>query len=279
MPENPAQTTLRVSALPAFQDNYLWVLDDGQFACAIDPGDAAPVQAWLAQANLTLSAILLTHHHPDHTGGVADLLGAQPDLPVYGPALDEIGGVNHPLLGDETLQVLGADGQAVTLQVLPTPGHTHGHIAYFLAGQAGLAPQLFCGDTLFSVGCGRLFEGTPEQMHASLQRLAQLPSDTRVCCAHEYTLSNIAFALAIEPQNPALQAWASQARQLREAGKATVPTTLAQELATNPFLRCTEPTVQAAVKTHMAQTHGGDAHLPMQPSAVFAALRAWKNTF
>lgn len=251
-------------ALPAFDDNYLWLLHDGQQALVVDPGDAAPVRAALERLALRLVSILVTHHHADHTGGVAELrqaTGAQ----VYGPAREHIPAPYTPLHGGDGVRTLGLD-----FRVIDVPGHTAGHIAYFTPEVDG-APLLFCGDTLFSGGCGRLFEGTPAQMLASLGALAALPPDTRVCAAHEYTLSNLRFARAVEPDNRALVDYQSHCQQLREAGQPTLPSSIGIERAINPFLRSREPAVTEAVRAH--------APPATDDVAVFAALRQWKNEF
>lgn len=253
-------------ALPAFVDNYVWMLHDGHGAVVVDPGDPAPVRAALAARGLTLRGILVTHHHRDHTGGI-DALRALLQGPVHGPAREAIPGPSTPLHDGDRIEVLD-----LVFDVIEVPGHTAGHIAYAQAGNAP-APLLFCGDTLFSAGCGRLFEGTPAQMHASLQRLAALPADTRVCCTHEYTLSNLRFAAAVEPGNEAIAAHRARCEALRARGEPTLPSTLALEREINPFLRCSEPAVAAAAAAHDPDTDPADA------VAVLAALRTWKNTF
>ncbi|MFT3665408.1 hydroxyacylglutathione hydrolase [Piscinibacter sp.] len=252
-------------ALPAFTDNYIWMLHDGTDAVVVDPGEAAPVLAALDERQLALAAILVTHHHGDHVGGV-DALRDRLKGPVYGPKRERIPEPFVALAGGDRLELLG---RRVT--VIDVPGHTAGHIAYFVDGDADSTPLLFCGDTLFSAGCGRLFEGTPEQMHASLAALAALPGTTRVCCAHEYTLSNLRFARAVEPGNAALARYQADCEALRAAGTPTLPALLATERAINPFLRCAEPEVVASARAHGAAGTAG--------AEVFAALRRWKNEF
>jgi hydroxyacylglutathione hydrolase len=245
--------------IPAFKDNYIWLLVRDGRAAVVDPGDAAPVIARLEALHLQLETILITHHHDDHQGGVEELVARwQPR--VFGPADESITGCTDPLSGGETIDVLG---QAV--DVLPVGGHTRGHLAYYVPG------AVFCGDTLFGAGCGRLFEGTPAQMHASLARLAALPDDTLVYCAHEYTEANLRFAVAVEPENVALRARVERVAALRAAGRSSVPSTLSEEKATNPFLRCTEPAVIVAARAHAA--------VDTSQVAIFAAIRSWRNGF
>ncbi|MFI5446187.1 hydroxyacylglutathione hydrolase [Polaromonas sp. UC242_47] len=277
--------------IPAFNDNYLWLLHDGRRALVVDPGDAQPVLCVLEANGLKLESILVTHHHADHTGGV-DALREATGAKVVGPARESIPQPFQRLQDGDSVRALDLD-----FQVIDVPGHTAGHIAYYLAptlsasrdalppegahpawgGQApdGLAldgqPLLFCGDTLFSGGCGRLFEGTPAQMLASLDRLAALPGNTRVCCTHEYTLSNLRFALAVEPDNIELIGYHARCASLRDRGQPTLPTTVAQELLINPFLRTRQATVMAA-----AQHFDPAAH---DDNTVFAAIRQWKNQF
>lgn len=252
--------------IPAFSDNYIWAWHDGQRAAVVDPGETGGVLDWLKAEGVALDTILITHHHPDHTGGVAALREAT-GARVIGPVRERMPEPLQRVDDGETVTVLGFD-----FQVIAVPGHTAGHIAYFCADLDG-APMLFPGDTLFSGGCGRLFEGTPAQMHASLTRLASLPGNTRLCCTHEYTLANLRFALAVEPHNAELVHHNSSCLALRENGLPTLPSTIALEKAINPFLRTTEPEVAASVQAHAPQS----PHLDAQ--AVFTTLREWKNLF
>jgi hydroxyacylglutathione hydrolase len=254
---------LSITPLPAFDDNYLWLLARDGEAAIVDPGDAAPVLRALAERGLRLSAILVTHHHGDHAGGIPDLRAT--GATVYGPRGERIDGVDVRLGAGDRITVLG-----VRFEVLEVPGHTAGHIAYYADSLD--PPAVFCGDTLFACGCGRLFEGTPAQMLASLDRLAALPPATRVYCAHEYTLANIRFAREVEPDNAALQERASNAKATRAHGEPTVPSTIALELATNPFLRSASSSVQAAA----LRRTGANALDRVQ---TFAAIRAWKDVF
>jgi len=243
------------------------MLQDGSNAIVVDPGDAQPVFDALTRDKLQLAAILVTHHHPDHTGGVAALHAAT-GAPVFGPARERIPEPFTPLSHGDSAEVLG-----LRFQVIDVPGHTAGHIAYFLPAHQGQAPLLFCGDTLFSGGCGRLFEGTPAQMLASLDALAALPGDSRVCCAHEYTLANLRFAQAVEPGNADLTQYTAHCESLRAQGQPTLPSQLATERRINPFLRSREATVLRAVREHAElSANAGEAD-------VFAALRQWKNDF
>ena len=255
---------LKLIPIPAFADNYLWLLHDGQRALVVDPGDAAPVQRVLQENALQLASILVTHHHADHTGGV-DALRNATGAKVYGPASENIPEPFTPLTGGDIARAMDLD-----FQVIDVPGHTSGHVAYYTPDMNG-KPLLFCGDTLFSAGCGKLFEGTPAQMLASLDKLAALPGNTVVCCTHEYTLSNLRFAVAADPGNSALAAYQAQCVKLREADQPTLPTSIAQELLINPFLR----TRQAALISS-AQHFDAAAH---DDTAVFAAIRQWKNQF
>ena len=255
---------LNLVPIPAFSDNYLWMLHDGARALVVDPGDAAPVSRALQENALRLEAILVTHHHADHTGGV-DALRQATGARVYGPAGERIPGPFIPLREGAVATAMGID-----FEVIDVPGHTAGHIAYFAPAVNG-RPLLFCGDTLFSGGCGRLFEGTPAQMLSSLDKLAALPGETCVCCAHEYTLANLRFALAVEPANRELQAYNARCLQLRERGEPTLPSSIAEELLVNPFLRSRLPGPAAAAARFDAAAQGD--------VATFAALRQWKNEF
>lgn len=253
---------IQVTPIPAFQDNYLWLLDNGRAAAVVDPGDAAPVLHYLEAHQLALSAILVTHHHGDHIGGVPELLERYP-VPVFGPAGEDIPDLTFRLREGDSVTV---PGLGIAFSVLDVPGHTAGHIAYVGNG------MLFCGDTLFACGCGRLFEGTAAQMAASLAKLAALPGDTRVYCAHEYTLANIRFAEAVEPGNNALQERKVRETRKREKGIPTLPSSIALECDTNPFLRWSAPEVIASAE----RAAGTKLH---QPQEVFGALREWKNHF
>lgn len=266
---DPMVTPMELHAIPIFSDNYVWVLRRGSAVVVVDPGDAAPVIDYLRANALDLAAILVTHHHPDHIAGIAKLLETA-RVPVYGPAAEAktIPTLTHPLHEGDVLEVLGG-----AFEVLAIPGHTLGHIAYaHIQEDAGGTPFVLCGDTLFSAGCGRLFEGTPAQMHASLRKLNALPAPTEMYCTHEYTLSNLAFAQAVEPDNLDIRNHIADVKTLRAENRASVPTTLGLERKINPFLRTGVPAVRAAAATWS----GGE--LPDE-TAVFATLRKWKDGY
>lgn len=255
---------IKLWPIPVFSDNYVWVLqaDDLTTVALVDPGDGLAVLAALEQRQLSPDAVLLTHHHADHVGGV-DELCERFEIPVFGPGAESIPDVTRPVADGDRVQL---PGLGIDLDVIEVPGHTAGHVAY-------LSPEFaLCGDTLFAGGCGRIFEGTPQQMYDSLQRLAALPESTAVYCAHEYTLSNLRFALEVEPANHRLRDRLTAAEELREADRPTVPSTIHEELQTNPFLRCGEPTVRAA-----AERMGGGR--PATELDVFAAIRAAKDAW
>lgn len=253
---------MKIEPIRAFQDNYIWLLHHGGRAVVVDPGEAAPVFARLRELRLTLTAVLITHHHGDHVGGLAEL-AASTGAEIFGPAGEDIAGITRPVNEADLIELPGLGER---LQVLEVPGHTRGHVAYYGAN------ALFCGDTLFAGGCGRLFEGSPAQMWHSLQKLAALPCATRIYCAHEYTESNLRFALAADPHNPALPQRIEQVRRLRAAGLPSLPSRMTDERATNPFLRCGEPALADS-----ASSQAG--HALDTPLAVFTALREWKNRF
>ena len=253
---------LNIIPIPAFKDNYIWILHDYKHVVVVDPGDPAPVLAYLNLHKLKLAAILCTHHHNDHVGGVCKLIELY-NVPVYGPQLENIPCVSHMLGDGDEIEI---PELKIKLSVIDIPGHTHGHIAYLGVG------SVFCGDTLFGCGCGRLFEGTAAQLFHSLQRLANLPDETKVYCGHEYTEANIRFALVCDPDNTRLKQRQADVQALRAAGCPTLPSTIALEKATNPFLRCAEPGV-IATTLRMAQIKEADE------INIFTALRTLKNNF
>ncbi|MDF2180844.1 hydroxyacylglutathione hydrolase [Neptuniibacter sp. CAU 1671] len=255
----------QVSPIPAFQDNYIWLIKspESQQVVVVDPGDAAPVEAYLKAHDLTLAAILITHHHPDHTGGVADLT-AERTIPVYGPANSPFKGISRALRDGETINLFGH-----TLEIKATPGHTLDHICYF---KPGTQPQLFCGDTLFLAGCGRLFEGTAEQMLDAMNYFQSLPEQTEVYCTHEYSLANLKFAAAVEPNNQAISTITAQCQALRSENQPTLPSHLITEQQINPFMRTAQDDVIAAAETFSGKTG-------LSQIEVLAAIREWKNQF
>lgn len=266
---------MQIVPIQAFDDNYIWAVHDGHAAAIVDPGDAGPVLRFLTDNALRLGAIVITHHHRDHVGGIGELLDYAPRvreldgaLPVIGPATEEI---PHRTRAVEEGEVVELSAPALTLRVLEVPGHTRGHVAY--VGDVD-GPVLFCGDTLFASGCGRLFEGTPAQMLASLDKLAALPAETRVYCAHEYTRSNVAFARAADPVNEAGQRWEAKVAALRAVDEPTVPTTIGHEQAVNPFLRSRD----AGVREQVA-LHAGVSGSNWSDADAFSALRSWKDHF
>ncbi|AQS36376.1 hydroxyacylglutathione hydrolase [Shewanella psychrophila] len=261
---------LKITPLAAFNDNYIWIISQygNQSVYVVDPGDAQVVIDYLNIKQLQLAGILITHHHHDHTGGIATLLAhTGHTIEVYGPDNENIDNLNNPLSSN-------CQGQRhITLKhfnqrvdIIPLPGHTLGHIGYLMEG------ELFCGDTLFSGGCGRLFEGTPKQMYHSLEALSQLPGETRVYCAHEYTLANLNFALSVEPANPELVQYHNLCLDKRSRQVATIPTSIATERNINPFLRCNADTIKASVNQHFVQNVS-------DPVDTFALLRQWKDNF
>lgn len=253
---------IQVRCIPAFDDNYIWLIGTpgSREIAIVDPGDEEPVIAAIEQERLLPVAILITHHHHDHTGGIEALVARYP-MPVYGPAQERIPALSHPLSDGERIELPGA---ALRFEIMETPGHTRGHLCYYGHG------ALFCGDTLFTGGCGRLFEGTARQMHQSLTRIAALPDETLIYCAHEYTLANLRFAQIAEPDNLAIRERYRATEQARSAGRPTVPASLALEKATNPFLRCTVPTLVEGA-TRFA------GHPLTDGAEVFAAVRRWKD--
>lgn len=284
---------LRVIRVPAFTDNYLWLfhLENDSRAYVVDPGDAQPIISALEKHQLTLAGILITHHHPDHTAGIGDLLSIfnNRTIPVYGPDGGSVPAVTHPQHDGETLTL----ENGLSLSIFEVPGHTLDHIAYFASGestenqdasqsspasplhseaQTHSLPSLFCGDTLFAAGCGRLFEGTPAQMLNSLNKYKSLPDNTLVYCAHEYTLANLAFASAVEPENKELNERVLLEKAKRDDNQATIPTMLGLEKATNPFLRCHTDVIKSNAEQYAVQALADE-------EAVFAAVRQWKDNF
>lgn len=261
-----ASPTINITAIPALQDNYIWAIHDDRHAVVVDPGDTSPVLDFLAAHHLRLGAILCTHRHNDHIGGIAKLREVY-NVPVYGRRHPNNPHITNELREGDSLDL---EGLGVRFDIIEIPGHVDDHIAF-------LAPGIvFCGDVLFGAGCGRNFEGTKAQLLHSLQRLAQLPDATRIYCAHEYTAANLRFALACDPDNPEVKQRIETTRQLREANQITLPTTIALEKATNPFLRCTEPEI---IRTLQQRGLIGTSERDVSELGVFTAMREWKNHF
>ena len=256
-------SNVQVYPVKAFQDNYIWTIHDGTAAVVVDPGDAEPVLLYLENNRLTLHAILITHHHPDHIGGIAKLKSRFP-VPIYGPRHENIEHLSHELVeGDQVL----IESLGLKLSVFDIPGHTAGHIAYYDD------EHLFCGDTLFSCGCGRLFEGTPKQMHESLDKLTKLPDSTKVYCTHEYTLANIAFSRTVDPNNECLAAYENTVRRLRARDEVTLPSTIGHEKKVNPFIRTKEPDIAHAAANVANSTSTKNS------LEIFTVLRKLKDNF
>lgn len=257
-----------IHPIPAFTDNYIWAASeaDSQLVCVVDPGDAQPVIEYLESNDLQLSDILITHHHPDHTGGIQEL-ASRYSCRVVGPSSSGIKGINEFASTGDSVTLFGQN-----FSVIEVPGHTLDHIAYYCEDENQIDPILFCGDTLFAAGCGRLFEGTPEMMHKSLGKLSALPTNTKVYCTHEYTMANLQFALAADGENDALLERIEIEKAKRAAKQPTLPSSIELELATNPFLRCKEPKLQMSTRAQSGRIVNTEVE-------VFAALRAWKDSF
>lgn len=260
------ELTYAVDAVPALSSNYIWIIRYPEVgAIIVDPGESQPVLDYLQAHKVSPFAILITHHHPDHCGGIIDIT-ARYDIPVYGPAQEEqmIDGLTHPVQDQQTFTVEELD---LTFEVMAVPGHTRGHIAYFNS------PWLFCGDTLFSAGCGRLFEGSAHQLYHSLQYLATLSHETQVYCGHEYTAANLSFARQVEPHNEHIVNYQKRVHTIREQGEPTLPSTIGLERSVNPFLRCLDSGIIKAAQSQNPQLDTQD------PVAIFKTLRDWKDAF
>ena len=275
--DQSASAKIEVTGIPAFRDNRVWCVSREREAVIVDPGDAAPVFDHLEKTGLDPVALLVTHHHADHVGGIAELCQRYPGIPVFGPGVESITGVSRPLAGGEQFSLLAA-----RWRVMAVPGHTRGHLAYSLDAGPDEATatrpplQLFSGDVLFGLGCGRLFEGTAKQMADSLASIAALPDDTRVYCAHEYTALGVPFARLVMAGDETLQRRIEVVLRGDDAGESTLPLRLGEEKATNPFLRCRDPQVIATAARHSGLA---EAALAGDPVAVFAILREWRNQF
>jgi hydroxyacylglutathione hydrolase len=260
----------KVTAIPAFNDNYIWMLESAtntNQVAVVDPGDAQAVISALEKGNKTLQAILVTHHHDDHTGGVNELYEKY-NIPVYGPKNSNFSGITHPLEDLATLSLFGKE-----LQIKAVPGHTLDHITYFLAAKEQTqSPQVFCGDTLFLAGCGRVFEGSMQQMLTAMHYFKELPFNTEVYCTHEYSLSNLTFASAVEPANDDIQRQIKNCNALRNDNQITLPTTIGAELLINPFLRCDQQSVRDSAAKFSQKTLSSELE-------VFSCIRQWKNIF
>ena len=262
---------VNITPIKAFSDNYIWAITNKQVATLVDPGDASVCIEFLEKNTLTLTSILITHHHSDHTGGINQLVDycqqKKWSLTVYGPANENIPQCDVKLNENDSVVL---DELNINFRIIDLPGHTAGHIAYFATDH--VMPILFCGDTLFSAGCGRLFEGSPEQMLNSLTKLADLPENTQVYCTHEYTQANLAFALTVEPNNQALVTYNKKVNELRSKGYATIPSTIELEKQINPFLRCYKQSVQASAQQFATDSNG-------TPQDTFTTIRRWKDQF
>ena len=260
---------LQLHPIPIFSDNYVWCLSNDRLAYVVDPGDAGPVMEYLSAQALELAGILITHHHWDHVNGIAELVNAYPEVDVWGPAKESIPHCSKPVSGGDSV----ATALGLSLEVIDIPGHTAGHIGYFSPDSGSLpGPLLFCGDTLFSAGCGRLFEGTPEEMFSSLSSIASLSKNLIICCTHEYTSANLAFAQAVNPANEHVAEHVKAVAALRANGKPSLPSSIELELKINPFLRVSDPDIV----NQLTKKYGKP---PLSDEESFAMLRSWKDNF